>query len=298
MVSLFGIIKIGNKKKKGISGLDFLKTEDIFKEKFSLPAMPVHIREMQEIIEKKDVDIDSLVSIIEKDPAIMSEVFKIANSAYYSIPKTDNLKYAVHFLGFQGIYPIVLSISAVTALEIDNKEHLSEYWRHSFETAQCIKKLLSVMETDIPLKSLWCPAIMHDIGKLVYLKFYPDQYKALVNYSKKKGVLFSEVEKKKGVLESGALGSLLCEEWKLPDPVKIATKCHKLNDVKINDDHTDLKRLIYAGSAFSETYSRELNPTMTEKIKTHVIEFLQISDTEYTELYKEIGDIIDGVEVL
>ena len=54
-----------------------------------------------------------------------------------------------------------------------------EIWFHSLNTALCARELTLKYEPLLNAGEVWTSALLHDIGKLVYLKFFPEHYEVL-----------------------------------------------------------------------------------------------------------------------
>ncbi|HSQ83348.1 MAG TPA: HDOD domain-containing protein, partial [Desulfobacterales bacterium] len=165
------------------------------REHCSLPALPEAVLRVQGIIQDEGTNSAMVAQIISGDPSLVAQVLAVVNSAYYSLPKTtSNLKYAVAYLGLSVIQRIVVSVGVVNTIGIKEKKELKNYWYHSFSTALTTKYLAKKFYNYLDPEELWTASILHDIGKLVYIKFFPEHYNEIKRYSEKNGCLFSEAE--------------------------------------------------------------------------------------------------------
>ena len=159
----------------------------------TLPALPEVVGKVQGLIQDSNVNLNKVADIIGGDPGILAQVLKVVNSAYYGLPaEITKVRMAVAFLGLNEVYRIVLSLAVVNNLAIKHKKELDRFWFHSFFSATCAKHLAKKFEPLLSYEELWPAAMLHDIGKLVYLKFYPDHYADLTNYCKQQGCMFSD----------------------------------------------------------------------------------------------------------
>ena len=157
------------------------------REHFSLPALPEAVIRIQGMIQDEETDSAMVAEIISGDPALVAQVLAVVNSAYYSLPKTtSNVKYAVAYLGLSVIQRIVISVGVVNAMGIEEKNELNNYWYHSFFTALITKYLAKKFWSYLDPEDLWTASILHDIGKLLYIKFFPEHYKELKRYCRTK----------------------------------------------------------------------------------------------------------------
>lgn len=267
---------------------------------FTLPALPEVVTRIQEVIESNDSSMATVADLINGEPSLVAQVLKVVNSAYYGLPREiTNMKYALAFLGLNEVYRMVLSISVVNTLAINKKAELDRFWSHSFYTALTTKYLAKKYEPHLPFEELWSAAILHDIGKLVYLKFFPDHYHALFRFAEKEGVLFSTAETEMSLPESGYLGGLLCRYWRLPEHIEKACKCHslkELNRLKGNDANSRSLRMICLGNMIASLSSEALSEPVKQEIAKKTKALLNCNESEFLTLMGDIYELKVEVE--
>ena len=259
---------------------------------FSLPALPKVVTEVQEVMQSDNVSVSRVVDIIQKDPALVAQILKIVNSAYYSFTQEiSNIKFAVAYLGLHQVFHILLSFSVIDTLVIKEKSEMKQFWFHSFYTALCSKLLEKRLEPLLSFDELWSAAILHDIGKLVYLKFFPIHYKALKEYCNKNGSLFSEAEKHFSLPASAYLGTLLCDRWHLPVRLRDACECHGLSELihlSGNRSSDIFKRIICLANLFACLSTNELNHDLKGKIIKTIMAAMNLSEEQFLTFMGEI----------
>jgi len=266
----------------------------------TLPALPAVVTEVQSLIHDADVDMKRVAELINSDPAILAQVLKIVNSAYYGLPReVKNVQFAIAFLGLNEVYRMVLSLSVINTLAIDKKDELKEFWFHSFYAALCTKYLAKKYEPHLSLEELWSAAMLHDIGKLVYLKFFPDHYRALRKYSKEHGCLLSEAERHFSLPSSAYLGTLLCEHWRLPDEIRQACACNTLEHLtpmKADSPLKPFQRMICLGNLLTMLSTIELSTATKEKIADACKTALDCTEAAFLAMMGDIYELRIDVE--
>ena len=266
----------------------------------TLPALPGVVNELQRTIHGGDVDTDKVAELISSDPALLAQALKIVNSAYYGLPREiGDVRFAIAFLGLNEIYRMVLSLSVINTLAINRKNELDDFWFHSFYAALCTKYLANKYNPHLSFEELWSAAILHDIGKLVYLKFFPDHYTALKDFSKEQGCLFSEAEEHFSLPSSAFLGTLLCDHWRLPEKIRNACEFHSLRDllsVKENTPSADFLRMICLGNLLAIISTDELTSTNREDMSAAAQSALNLTGGEFLTLMGDIYELRMGAE--
>jgi len=260
----------------------------------TLPSLPEVLNELQRVIHSGNVVMDKVAELVSSDPALVAQALKIVNSAYYGLPREiGDVRFAIAFLGLNEIYRMVLSLSVINTLAINRKDELDDFWFHSFYTTLCTKYLANKYNPHSSPEELWSAAILHDIGKLVYLKFFPDHYKALKDFSQEQGCLFSEAEEHFSLPSSALLGTLLCDHWRLPEKIREACEFHSLRDllaITENSPSAAFRRMICLGNLLSIVSTGELSSTSKQEISTAVQKALNLTEAEFLTM---MGDIYD-----
>jgi HD-like signal output (HDOD) protein len=255
---------------------------------------------IQNLIEGGDADMASVADLLSGEPSLVAQILKVANSAYYGLSREiANVKYAIAFLGLNEIYRMVLSLSVVNTLAIEEKDELKKFWFHSFYTALSTKYLAKKFEPHLSFEELWSAAILHDIGKLVYLKFFRDHYKALSDFSTDQGCLFSAAEQQFSLPTSALFGKLLSNHWRLPDHVRIACERHSLTDlakIKENGRMDRFARMICLGNLLTVLSSNELNDDVKQEIAEATRAALSCEEPEFLAIMGDIYELRIDVE--
>ena len=269
----------------------------------TLPALPEVVGQIQSIIRDDDVAIEKVAHLISSDPALLAQTLKVVNSAYYGLPwEVTKAQVAISFLGLNEVHRMVLSLSVINTLSIvDKKEELSSFWHHSVYTAISTKHLVNRHSPGLNLEELWSAAVLHDIGKLLCLKLFPQHYKAVKAYAKEQGCLFSEAERALGIPASALLGTLLCERWTLPEKVKEACGRHTLHDLVSPDEEaplTPFQRIITLGNLLTVLTTEWLAESKRLEIADAVAKELRCQDKDLEQLLQEVDGLRSDVEGL
>ncbi len=266
----------------------------------TLPALPEIIAQIQQIIQSGDVDMEMVAELIKVEPALLAQVLKVVNSAYYGLPgEITKVRVAIAYLGLNEIYRMVLSLSAINTLQIEEQDELEEFWFHSFYASLCTKYLAKQYEPHLSYEELWSASMLHDIGRLVYLKFFPEHYEAIRAFSKEHGVCFSEAERHLSLPSSSFLGALLCVHWRLPDNVRQACELHTLSDflaAEGDSSSTPFQRMICLGNLLAVLSTRQLNDSVKQEISDTVRTALDYTEAEFLTMMGDIYELRTEVE--
>jgi HD-like signal output (HDOD) protein len=188
----------------------------------------------------------------------------------------------------------VISVGVVNAMEIKEKDELNNFWYHSFFTALTTKYLAKKFYTYLDPEELWTASILHDIGKLVYIKFFPEHYKELKRYCEQNGCLFSEAEEHYKLPTSSYLGSLLCHHWRLPISIEDACRYHNL--FHISKQGSDFQTVIALGNLLATLSAGGLNKSFKNKIKEVTENILGLSHDNFISIMADVYDLASEAE--
>ncbi|RMH61094.1 MAG: HDOD domain-containing protein [Calditrichaeota bacterium] len=277
-----------------------IDSEEQFLQHHKLPVLPEIIQKLQKKIQDEDINITEISELVQSDPALSAQILKIVNSAYYSLKReVHNLKIAIAFLGINEIHRIILSLSVINTLSVDDKSILKGYWYASYYTAIIARTLATRFARLLDPEELWSAALLHDIGSLFYLKFYPKHFKAINIVADKRKILPEEAEKLLEFPASSWLGVMLSEHWRLPANVRMACEFHtldKLDEIRDDDPHSDFKRVITFARLCADFTNSELKPETREVISQKLMEHFGLDNEEFLLLVGEIRERQEDVD--
>lgn len=265
----------------------------------ALPALPKVVFRIQQLIDA-EAGIAEVAELVSADPALVAEVLKVANSSYYGLPReVTKVLYAVAFLGLREISRMVLSLTAIRTLAIQDKGELNRFWYHSFYSVQCAKYLARRFERHLSHEELWSACILHDIGKLVYLRFFPEHYRALETLRRTQRIFFSDAEEQLDLPRSAWLGTLLCDRWQLPGNIRLACELHGLEHIPPRSDESvraAFQRVICLGNLLAQLAAGELGEGHAKRVATACQEALDLDEGQFIEMMGEIYDLSGRVD--
>ncbi|THB79284.1 MAG: HDOD domain-containing protein [Desulfobulbaceae bacterium] len=144
----------------------------------SFPALPATVSRIMDITADPESSAQDLMNAILPDQSICVTLLKIANSAFFGLPRqVSSIDKAVMVLGFDEIRNIVLGKAVFNSfhdLYRNNKQVIDHFWYHSF-ICGLAAKLLSEEHTVSPSEG-FIAGLIHDIGKLAMLMSLNSDY--------------------------------------------------------------------------------------------------------------------------
>jgi putative nucleotidyltransferase with HDIG domain len=192
-----------------------------------LPSLPVVVMELLGSIDQEDVDISVLARKVSLDQALTAKTLRLANSASSGLQvRVTTIQQAITYLGFQATRNLITA-AAVTGCFPEGKcpgfDH-RVFWRHSIATAACAKILARRMRLNQDFA--FTAGLLHDIGRLVLVTSYPEQYSAVLMQRQRDDRQLLEVERELLGVDHVMAGTALAEHWHFSDTMLHAIAYH------------------------------------------------------------------------
>jgi len=183
-----------------------------------LPEIPSTVFELNEVIANPLASAEDIAQVVSKSPSLAAILLKIVNSPLYAFPtKIDTIPRAVTLIGTQEISSLALGINTISIFK-DIPEDLVDmhlFLKHSLACA-IISRVLCAYKNIAQTEQLFVSGLLHDIGRLILYKYYPEQAKKILIRAESSKELLHEVEKKGIGCQHTDIGRDLLKKWKIP----------------------------------------------------------------------------------
>jgi putative nucleotidyltransferase with HDIG domain len=197
----------------------------------SLPSLPSIVTRLIQIVNSPDTSADDATKLIEKDPGLTSKFIRLANSAFYGMPRSvSSVSGAVVILGFNVIRSVVLSTSVMKMFSGAERQAINKeaFWKHSIATAlaakEIVRHLMNVKLFDP--ESAFCAGILHDISKLIFNEYIFEDYAETCVFARKNKIPLIDAETLVLGINHAEIGRILADKWALPLDLEYALVHH------------------------------------------------------------------------
>lgn len=192
-----------------------------------LPSLPAVVMELLGSIDQEDVDISVLARKVSLDQALTAKTLRLANSPGSGLQvRVTTIQQAITFLGFQTTRNLITA-AAVTGCFPAGKcagfDHRA-FWRHSIATAACARVLARRMRLNQDFA--FTAGLLHDIGRLVLVTAYPEQYSAVLARRQRDDRPLIDVEMDVLGIDHVMAGTALAQHWQFSDTMQHAIAYH------------------------------------------------------------------------
>ncbi len=191
-----------------------------------IPTMPTIAAKVMQIVNDPHSSAEDVAKFISRDVALTSKVLRLANSAFYGIPRTiSSVNSAIVILGFNTIRSLVLSASVLKVfpqkpglVRFDRKA----FWKHSFMVGIASRMLAQIYRRKklVDMETAFSAGLLHDIGKIILEQFSNEDYLPVLNASKEKMLPLVMVEKSMLGMSHADVSGMLVDKWQMPNELK------------------------------------------------------------------------------
>jgi putative nucleotidyltransferase with HDIG domain len=204
-----------------------LSYDDVVRNLDDLPSLPAVVMELLNSIDQDDIDISVLAKKVSHDQALTAKTLRLANSSLYGLQvKVTTIQQAITYLGFQTTRNLITA-AAVTGCFAEGHcpgfDHKA-FWRHSIATAACAKVLARQMRFNQDYA--FTAGLLHDIGRLVLVACFPNQYSETIAYREAHDCYLLEAERAVLGVDHVDAGLALAEHWNFSDTMRLAIGGH------------------------------------------------------------------------
>jgi len=234
-------------------------SDAVKKEIKEIPQFPQHISELQKILSNPNATFKDLSIIINRDPPLIADLLKIANSSLYMLPnKVKTIIEAVRQIGFKGVKNLVLSYSIDKYLM--NKYNIpviTKIMDHSFEVAYYAYRLSKRFNLKELSDEVYTAAILHDLGKIIINSLEPDILSKIKKVCDEKGINKNILENLTDGYNHSIIGARLAKIWNFPDSIIEAIKYHHV-PLESSENNKPLLYLVYIANSLFYYRRKEL----------------------------------------
>lgn len=204
------------------------KLTAIIRQVDNFPALPATVNKVMTLTGDPESTAQDLMRAILPDQSMCATILKIANSAFFGIPRqVATMEKAVVVLGFNEIRNIVLGKAVFTSfqkLQKQNKESTDLFWEHSFTCGLAAKIIAEHLH--YPASELFIAGLIHDIGKLAMLMTFPQDYMLLFELAEPHRFRTVSHEYDQYSTSHDEIGMRILKRWLFPEKLLMATGFH------------------------------------------------------------------------
>jgi HD-like signal output (HDOD) protein len=195
----------------------------------TIATLPEVTAEIIRTVEDPRSTAGALHKIVSHDPALVTRILKVVNSAFYGLPgQIGSIERAIVLLGLTAVKNIAVAASlgqmfrgARLSVEFSAKD----LWTHCVAVGVTAREIARQMKLTIADEA-FLAGMIHDVGLLVELQLWPENLRKVCETARTGSQSFCDVERAILGVDHEQLGMGLAEHWKFPRPVQLVAGFH------------------------------------------------------------------------
>lgn len=177
--------------------------------------------------------------IVAHDPALVTRILKVVNSAFYGLPgQIGSIERAIVLLGLNAVKNIAIATSLgrlFGGAQLCDGFTPRDLWTHCIAVAVAARALAREMKLPIADEA-FLAGMIHDLGMIVSLQVHPEKLRQVCQKVQTDGGDFCAVEQELIGADHAQLGMALAEAWKFPRPCQLVAGYHHRPTALANDN--------------------------------------------------------------
>lgn len=241
-----------------------------------LPASPRVLQRLDELGGDRLSGLKDYADAISMDAVVSARVLRVANSPFFGFAgKVKSVERAAAVLGQKELVRMTRAIVVATSFKTSARRVAQAHWKHSVRVAIASRALAKSMSTMHDVDAVWTPALMHDIGQLMFASMFPEHARALWNFARREGITIATAEQRLRYPAHDRLGELLCRKWELPAELgEVITGVHLAGGTSPQVRRSLLTRVIGTADVLVRLYEGGLNSTAVARERAAAMRLL------------------------
>jgi len=204
-----------------------------------LLPLPTTINELVKL-DIDNVTASDISAVIEKDPALVAKVLRLANSAYYGLTqRVTTITHAIVCLGFNKVKSLAYTAASQQVLKNGLESYgmkENELFEHCVAVAIGSRLLSEKIGMSAP-EEHYIMGLLHDVGKLMVDQFAAEELKMTWELYRKGSLKMYQAEEESLGFHHGNIGAEIAKKWNFPNELCEVIEYHH------NPDRADIRSM-------------------------------------------------------
>jgi putative nucleotidyltransferase with HDIG domain len=260
-------------------------SEDVVREINDIPQFPQHITELLNLLDNPESNFEIISNKIKKDPALIADLIKIANSPLYlTAQKINSIDEAVRIIGFKNMRNFILSY-ATNKIFINkyNINEIKDVINHSSEVAYYAVETAKLFKYKDFIERVFICGMLHDFGKIILKAIKPEIINKVKDLALRKGININILESLTSGYNHSIIGYELAKKWNFPDFIQESIKYHHI-PLQTSDENLAIVSIVYFADRIYYYKHKEINYS---DINFNVLKSFNLSNVKDFELVSQ-----------
>jgi HD-like signal output (HDOD) protein len=213
----------------------------------TIATLPEVTAQIIKTVEDPKSSAGQLHKLVAHDPALVTRILKVVNSAFYGLPgQIGSIERAIVLLGVNAIKNIAVAASLgqmFRGAKLCEGFTAKDLWTHCIAVGVTAREMARQMKVPVADEA-FIAGMIHDVGILVSLQIQPEQLRTACERARTEGANFCEIERDVMGMDHQQLGQALAEQWKFPRSCQLVAGHHH-RPTTLADQHRLLVTLVF-----------------------------------------------------
>jgi putative nucleotidyltransferase with HDIG domain len=237
--------------------------QQMVKKVTTIATLPEVTTRIIQTVEDPKSSATKLHQIISHDPALVTRILKVVNSAFYGLPgQIGSIERAIVLLGLNAVKNIAVAASLgqlFRGVKLCEGFTAKDLWTHCVAVGVTARELARQLKLPIADEA-FLAGMIHDIGIMVSLQTSPEQLKQVCERAKAGNLDFCQLEREVMGVDHQQLGMALAEMWKFPRPCQLVAGFHH-QPAQLADSNRTLVTLVHIADVLCAQEGQGFNLT-------------------------------------
>ena len=214
----------------------------------SIATLPEVTAKIIATVEDPKSTASALHKLVSHDPALVTRIMKVVNSAFYGLPgQIGSIERAIVLLGLNAVKNIAVAASLgqlFKGAKLCDGFTARDLWTHCIAVGVAARELARQMKLSIADEA-FLAGMIHDVGLLISLQSFPEQLRRTCDAARSSERTFVALEKEfMGGMDHQSLGACLAEQWRFPKNCQLVAGHHH-NPAALGEGNKMLVTLVH-----------------------------------------------------
>jgi len=257
-----------------------------------IPTFPKQVLELIQMCKRRDVEIRDISEKIMQDPALSTDVLKLANSAGFITGKrVESLNEAVMNIGLKNLEALLIATSARKILD-KRYTKFEQIWEHCNRTSFYARTIAAKYKLGNIIEHVSLAGLLHDLGKIILLSTDLEVTNWIADLVADRKMRTSTVMEEVSIgISHSTIGELIAEKWQLPDYLVTSIRYHH-TPLEANAEYFERVCITYLANMLCGVENRKyqyyyIEESILQRFKLSDEKDLKVFHQKLKDLYNE-----------
>lgn len=205
------------------------RVAETLKKVTSIATLPEVTNQIIKTVEDPKSTATALHKIVSHDPALVTRILKVVNSAFYGLPgQIGSIERAIVLLGLNAVKNLAVAASLgqlFRGAKLCEGFTPKDLWTHCIAVGVAARDMARQMKLPVADEA-FLAGMIHDMGILISMQVHPEQVRHVCELAKTGEKSYCELEREIIGVDHQQLGMALAEQWKFPRACQLVAGYH------------------------------------------------------------------------